>query len=378
VAAAGIVLSMLACAAVRAQEPPSGPAVARPVLPARAVLVLPECGDLPFDREALVSVLGVELLESGVALSVGSGEGAAPAEGVAVIVVEVPECGAGGRLVSVRIEHPGSGLSASRALEVSEQARPVQSRVVALAIAELLRAEWEALEPDRPQPVPAEEAPGAARTEVPTNALAAPGAVPEPREVRQAPAVERGAEAVSSRRRRTLRTVLDVVIDARAFAGFGGAQIGSRIGASFPLGRAPLRLDVDVGGWYGLGFDPLGSIDVATVLAGATLSWSRGGDALGFTIGPRVELGWGRAAGRAADAAPPRRDSFDAVVSILTLRAALRARLNPRVLLLVDGQVGYVLAGIEARSVDRRATGVGGPVIALGIGLSIERRAVRR
>jgi hypothetical protein len=344
------------------------PALAEPGRPTAARLLLPACDALPFDREALVSVLGVELLASSVVLQTGQ---AAPVPGGEVlIVVDVPGCGAGGRRVDVRVERPGSGPSAARSLEVTEQSGPVQSRVLALAIAELLRTELE-----RPA---AGSSPSAAGPEATGPIEPEPARPPPP--VRQAGALERDVVLRPSRPAGDGRpqVLVDALIESRVFAGFGGGQIGFRVGASMPIRRIPLRLDVDLGGWYGLGFDPLGSIDIGTLLLGATLAWAGGSEALGVEVGPRVELGWGRAAGRAADSSSTRGESFDALVSTLTVRAALRARLGALVALLVDVQVGYVLSGLEARADDRRAAGVGGPVIAVGVGLSFLSRRSRR
>ncbi len=36
-----------------------------------------------------------------------------------------------------------------------------------------------------------------------------------------------------------------------------------------------------------------------------------------------------------------------------------------------DAEAGYVVAGLDARADDRRATGIGGPMLGLGLGLTV-------
>jgi hypothetical protein len=283
------------------------------------------------------------------------------------------------------------------------QASPtVQARIVALSIAELLRSSWPDLDgegdgegdpqeptvdprsPERESAHQGSDGPDDSEDDGPIDEFDA--LVSEDSDVDESTteaAVEStgepegsGAEHEQSdsepHGRRSLGIVIDVLLDVRGFIGYGGAQIGGRIGASFQLSRAPLEVGLDAGGWYGVAFDPLGSVDIISTTAAFSLLWTNRRADFNAGIGPRVELGWGRGAGRPDDADAVWGESFDAFLSIITLRAVARVRLSRLVLLLVDLQGGYVLSGIEARAADRRATGIAGPVIAIGLGVAIE------
>ncbi len=101
----------------------------------------------------------------------------------------------------------------------------------------------------------------------------------------------------------------------------------------------PLALATSASGWYGGASDPLGDVDLFfPVLAG-----------LGLVSG----------------------GAADTLLCLALLRLNLRFRLSRRLWALVMTHVGYTIVGLDGRADDRRAGGVSGVVLGVGVGLSI-------
>jgi hypothetical protein len=328
-------------------------------MPARARVFLPAC-ELPlFDTEALLGSLRLELLGSGVELI--AADGAPEDDSLALLAVEAPGCEP--QRLTLRVERPSTGRSATREVDLTDRPPTDWGRVLALSIAELLRGSWAGLaeeEDARPTYEAAAEEPVIAAQPIDEAELR--------RRVREAVA------EIEARRRVSRWPDHRALIGARLELSmlpvhdcglFGGALLGDvRLARSVPL-----YLGVDAGYRRGGGSDALGRVVTQTAAGGLELRYQGETRRLRGGLGPRLELGWSRIEGEPIDSAHvgQRADGF---ALTLGLAAALQVRLSQRLWMVVGLSLGYVLVGLDALSTEHHVGGVAGPVLSTSLGLA--------
>lgn len=316
-------------------------------LPRYVRLALPLCEELPFESNRLTEVLQIELLGDGV------GFAREPEEAEALLAVDALECPSGNQVV-IRIEVLESGRSSRRELQL--EGGPGQERIVALALAELLRREWVTLSTDVRGEEPSEE--GTDGTDLSDEEQEV---VDEPIEGSQ---TEEGSDEAEP------RFLVDIQADGRVVPAFKTGLVGARLGLSTSPRVQWLRIEADLGGWYGIAVDPLGYVDLLNVTGGVSVLF---GNRIGTTfaaLGPRVELGWCWARGRPFDEATLAR-SVNALFLVLAIHAAFRIGLSDRLAVLIGSTIGYIVAGLEAQADARVASGLKGLILGLGLGVSL-------
>ncbi len=353
----------LALGVARAEtgEPPATSA-----MPERARLLLPSCTVLPFGQVDLVSTLRVELLGYGTELRYDE----APEEpgDVAVILVDAPSCN--GIDVTIRVDDPQTGRSASRSLDIGDSQLNERGRILALAIAELLRTEWPALSEPLDEEPPHDDEPEVEGPEEPG---------PETQQIDEATFLHNAVAAMLrelDRRERETRARLHMImitaaLSVRSYPVVQGGLLGGQVGVSFRLNRAvPVYLEIDVGYGLGGGTVSIGDIQVQTVIGGLVLLYAGGTNRIRGSIGSRLELGWGWAEGQPYSP-DVRSRSVDGFILSIALTGGVRVRVSPRVLVLLDGLAGWVAASLEPRAEGRHVGGIGRVLLGINLGIAV-------
>src|SRR5262249_6011240 len=144
-------------------------------VPARVAVRRAECEPLPFDADAFLGVLGVELAADGVtnvfAAPSDTSAASSGADALALLSIE-HACDAELAPVLV-VDDAATGRRVRRAIALSDVAPPARARTLALAAAELIRASWaELVLPGVPEPEQA--VPAAIRDATAARVAAAP------------------------------------------------------------------------------------------------------------------------------------------------------------------------------------------------------------
>ncbi len=335
--------------------------------PRRVRVMVPVCETLPFDVADLIDVLAAELQGQEINL-VNGGDVELAEEAEARLVIDVPGCATDSG-VRVRVEALATGSAVERLLRLESDRG--QERVVALAVAELLDRSWEALV-GAPETTP-DAAPVSTTPEREDD--------PSPTATEDddlSPAERQALLDIIERRERQRRSrplpeagvLVDIQLDGRIVPTMGTGFLGLVGGVSLPLGRDWLRIELDVGAWYGLGTDLLGHIDLVAVTGAAALLFGgrRGGRIA--ALGPRLEAGWCLAQGRPFPDSVAEGGSISSAVVVISAEATIRFSLSRRSWLLIDGALGYAVVGPEGTADGRVAAGIEGVVVSLGLGLS--------
>lgn len=348
-----------------------GGAAPASLTPARARLRLPACPFLPFDRDDLIATLRVELLDHGTELQpddqgVDSDPGA-----VALVSVDAPTCV--GTEIRIRVADEATGQAAETSLGLSDRALEERARILALAIAELLRSSWRDLHAATFEPPLSPGREAVAEPAPPTQvAPAQPG--PDLEALRR----EAGASALEEldRRERLALAQLHAVrvtatLQASAFPMVHGGLLGVRAGASLRLHRRlPLRLDLDLGYGFGGASTQIGDIDVHSLLGGVGLLFDGGSSRVRGVVGPRLELGWGWAIG-APEAPGVLGGKVDGFVLSVVLDGGVHVRLATRLWLLVHVIAGWTPVSLEPLAEGLLIGGIGRAVLGARIGLAV-------
>lgn len=318
-------------------------------LPPSADVVLTACEEPSFDVDAMLAILRLELANDGVT-ELRIVRDAAPAEAVALIALA--DCGAAA--VRITIDDNATGKRISRPIELGSVPAASRARVLALGIAELLRASWAELAIAE---VPA--LPPVIRERV-LRRLAARGAALDPprsEDEPRAPAAEASREPLA----------LVVLGEVRAFASGGLAVLGGLVRLEVPILEA-LVLGVAVHAGWGRAFHPWGAIELATV--GGSLEprvrASFGG--LRVDVAAVLDVAWARVEGR-AHAPGVRASGGDAPLVALGLAAELSYALAGSLRAYVGLGAGAAVAGAQATVEDAPVAGASGAYLGLQLGL---------
>jgi hypothetical protein len=329
-------------------------------MPARVRFEAPACAEAPFDVSAFVALLQIELREGGVGWT-SSDDVAQGDPSLASIALEIAPCNANTRAIGVTVQAASTGKSVRRAVSIGDAPAPLRARLLALAVAELVRSSWSEI-----GMAPVTAPPVLARP-------AAPALVPifVPTLPPAALAVEPVAPPTAAPPPSPPRVHLSAAFEARALVGHLAAE-GGRLGASIALSsRVPLRLTLDGGALFGTRFDRLGSIDVVF-----------GSGALGLVgqlpiaraiveLGPEIELGGVWARGHAFDPAVAEA-AGSAFIVATSFGATVRGRLGDRVWLSAALRGGAVLRGAELLAETREAGGFTGAMLGVRAGLGFD------
>jgi hypothetical protein len=334
-------------------------ATARAEAPARVRLELPACDDA-FDKAELTRILRIELAADGVRdVEVGDtagapGPSASPSaeSSLATIRVAATPCSTAAREVVIAIDDVATGKAVRRGVATADVAAASRPRALALAIAELLRASWvELAMPDAP--APSAEVPDAVLRAVklrPARAEAAPTPAPAP----ETP----------------MRTLVRIAFDARAFPSYQSVVVGPSIGASVPLGDLPLRARADAVAGFGKAYDALGTINLALGAGDLGLMLAGGTDAVRVELGPLLAMGSGWATGHPSGGGTG--SSGNALIVTAQLAATFAVRISSGWWSSVGLEGGATLESLDAHAANRPASGFGGPLLGVSLGLARE------
>jgi hypothetical protein len=318
-----------------------------------------------------VSALRVELAQDGV-VSVDVVGPVAPVDhdaALALVAIETP-CGWGASELGIDVHNAATSKSVQQRLTLYDVDVAARPRMIALAIAEILRDSWAGLaladapaasapksEPERGVPSP----PPSIRPAAATSAAARTGTAATPSVGEVAPS---GAPVSPP------RTFLAVALEGRVFPSYSTGLLGPRAELSLPVVRhIPVRLRADAGAAFGSAHDPLGDVDMALASGGVALTYSAEGPFLRSELGPKIEVGWATAQGVPMGATVEGSRANAAVVTASIL-AAISTHLRADWWSALAVEVGGTTAGLDARADMRRAAGVGGLMLGVRLGVA--------
>jgi hypothetical protein len=317
--------------------------------PERVAIVLPTCADAPLDVSAITPIVQRELHLDGVREVLPLAKDDEWAAFVARLEVSLETCAPGSTTLTLSTSDAVSGSRSERALDLSSVPRAARARLVALSLAELLRASWmEVASPSHP--VAAASAPSmTTTTSVSDRDAAGPPASSD------RPSATPPLRALASTRVRALPLAdttllggeigIDVPASDRVRFAFSGGAMATR--AMHTLGAA----------WVGIGY------------GAAAVHLLAGSDAVGLHVGPRAELGAGWASGSANAGAAA--STGAELVATVVLEAIGRAELSRAVALFGGFEAGAVVRGFEARADGRSIAGVSGATLGAVFGVAL-------
>jgi hypothetical protein len=231
--------------------------------------------------------------------------------------------------------------------------------VIALAVAELLRATWlELTLPDAPPPQVA--VPDALRRAVVRRALAT--LRPLPPGDRDATAGPPGPPSRSP--------AVSLAVASRLFPSTQTLMFGGNAAGAFPVLAPSFALRVDGRVLVGTARDPLGDVNLGMATAGAALLLASPREAaVAAAVGPHLELGVAWATASPLDQSTTSHKGAG-LVSTASLLGAFYVRVTPQWDLALELEGGATLASFEARADSRRVTSVDGAMFGVALGLS--------
>ncbi len=324
-------------------------------MPAAVRLLLPACAQDLVEQEQVVEALIVELIEDEVTVG-GSGSEGTPPESTAVIVVDAPSCERAFLVVTLRRE---SGEAAPpETVDLTDRPFPDRARLLALALAELIRSSWPALSRREPPPEPAtgdEEPPPPA-----TPAPCVPS--PCPPAVRPPPPPPRPS-----------RFFGELMLDGRLYPSFQGMGVGGRLALWLRLvSGVPLLLGLDGGYRYGEASNDQGEVTSHHAFGALVVIVEGGSPTIRGHAGLRLELGRAWLIGAPADPKEWGGGRLDGFVLTPTLTVGARIALGRGMWVVAAFEVGYVAYGLEPMNNEdqRLKGGLGGMVAGLSLGVA--------
>jgi len=252
-------------------------------------------------------------------------------------------------MVRLRVDDPITGKSLTREVELDESDVASRSRLIALAVAELVDASWTELESNpRPEVPPA-------------------GARPPPA------AVEAARKVVQHRRPRQVDedlgvTRMVVVVSRRAFFSESTAQWGG----GMRLGRdqfTHVGWTADVLAEHGETEVSLGKVALDTLTLGGSLYLFRRWSRVTFQLGAGLGLGAARLSGTPYASQYARAGSGVAPWGWPTAIAAIRLRPIGPLVVEASGELGYVVLPMNGNVAGRAEVTISGPWVGAQLGL---------
>jgi hypothetical protein len=141
------------------------------------------------------------------------------------------------------------------------------------------------------------------------------------------------------------------------------------LAGSFALRPTHLRLRFDAGAHWASIADPIGRVNLALYSGGLAALFTPP-KLPALVLGPRVELGMGR-----ADGVPQRPNvghrPDGRFVALLSILAGAHAKLNATWTAFVEVEAGVTLSGLEARADDRTVGSVQGAFGTASVGIGV-------
>lgn len=294
----------------------------------------------------------------GVSLSVDACAGVDEAEVAAQLTIELGAellpAGPGVTRVKVRcegavlvlgVDDPVTGKSLERRVELGNAAPKARTRLLAIAIAELVSASWTELETN-PTPI------------VP------PAGPPPP------PAAKAAARDVVEPRTHAPRVTVDAAFDLRAYPGTEGTGALFGIATRFSTAGRGLGGALDLVASEGHGDKALGSVTVDLVGVGAFATYGGHAGPLHLVAGLGARGGSARLGGTPRDASVEGRSLRGAFLGPAAM-GALDVRVVGPLVLVAGVEVGFSLVRVRALADGAGATTVGGVHLGARVGLGL-------
>jgi hypothetical protein len=344
-------------------------------VPATTVSIsAPPCIAVPFDRGALVELLGVELRAFGVtSVHIAAPDGATPPTSslLASVTLSPPVCDPSVSEMTIRVVDRASSKTVERRMVVSDIAPPERPRALAIAIAELLSASLAELELQGAPP-PAVEVPPAVHR-VLVGSIVVPKEDPRLDAALRAETVRAAKdneekEKAGRRADQERAPAVDLAVFARAFPSRSTALLG---GMGMVRFRGGEHFVMRVGGDAAFGDTDVtnGSVATNAVTAGFVAAYTTDGPAE-LDLGPAVHVGYAWASGTPANTATIGRTTGNALV-LAAASATLRVHTESNWVGLVGVDLGYTLLGVSFFSDNLRAAGTGGALLGLRAGAGV-------
>ena len=337
--AASVAVLMATGGAARAQEAPSGGAVV-------AVAASP-CNGVPWSVAAWVEILRAELAGDGVRVQPSDAAGAAAPHQV---TVEPERCDSA--VSAATLTFSSGDLRKTRTLTLSDVDPAARARVLAIAVADLVR-----------------QGVAAARTAQPVSVRQSP-----PIDVRirvERPSAEPSASGMS--------VGVGVAAEGKIFAQGNAGLFGARLAADFGWGIWRARADAGV--LSGSGHDLLGDVDETIATFGVGLLMTGGTPRILLGVGPRVEAGAGWFAARSSNPLVIA-SSARSPIALLALSGTTRFPIAKSWSGIIELDVGTSVYGfsatVDASAGERHVTDLRGPFLAARVGFGWDSRAEER
>ena len=315
-----------------------GMATAQEPSPAGAQDVLVQattCGELPWSVNAWLELLRVELASDGIGVR---SAGSSPPSESAVVAVEPASCDQAAKTAALTFV--SGNVRLSRRLDLADVEPIARPRVVAIALADLIRSGIAAQAPTPP----------AAPTEPPHTDLHIQREATPPKKP-PAPAPSLALLAAGETKR-----------FARSNNGLFGARAGAQLQ---PLREAALL--IDAGALVGSARDPLGSISETVATLGVSLLGTGRTHAVSFGVGPRVEAGLGWFRGH-ADGPQAGASSATSPLVLFAVSATASFPIQAPLSGFMSLDAGTSIYGFSARADQRVVSDLGGPMLSVRIG----------
>jgi hypothetical protein len=286
-------------------------------------------GELSFDGAQLIDLLRIEL-----ATDVDDARTHAPIENERVATVRVARARGADSERWIVVYRAGPGArSVQRDVDLGDAPWGARARGLALAIGEMIRSE---------------------RVHAPA-----------PSKTSEGEAGSQTAGAGSSSEATETAPGFLLLVGGRAFPSMGAWLFDPRLG--FSWGSRRVRLRIDAGYVFGSTGTAVGNVAVGVPSAGLGLTLA-GGDAVGFDVGPRAEIGYATFTGSSNDPVVSATTTSGVVVNVSVV-GAIRFALNGDWRLGIGAEAGWVLRGLEADANGTRVVGWGGPMAGVNLQL---------
>jgi hypothetical protein len=314
----------------------------------QGVVVRPvACGESPWSTSTWLELLRVELASDGI--SVASAEGSMAPE-TSVVSVEPATCDAAAK--SATLTFSSGDVRRTRTLNLADAGAVAQPRVLAIALADLIRSGVAARSPAALAPT----------VSVPMVPASPPEAVHVDVHVRfDATPRGRAAQPLTP-----ASFSLFAAAETRLFAQGNTGLFGARGGTQLQLTHEA-ALQFDAGVLRGSAGDPLGHVSETVATLAATFLGTGGTGGVRFGVGPRFEAGIGWLQGHAAGSLTSASNASSAL-AFLGLSGTACCLIREPFSGFMSFDAGTTLYGFSARADQRFVSDLTGPLVSVRMG----------
>jgi hypothetical protein len=332
--AASVAILIATIGAARAQGAPAGEAA--------LAVVASRCNEVPWSVGAWVEILRAELAGDGVRVQPSDAAGTAAAHRV---TVEPDRCDAAASAATLTFS--SGDLRRTRTLTLADVVPAARARVLAIAVADLVRQGVAAVRTAQPTPVPL-----------------------SPVDVRVR--VERSSPDPSAS---GMSACIAAVAEGKIFAQGNAGLFGARLAADFGWGLWRARADAGI--LSGTGHDLLGDVDETVATFGVGLLAMGGTRRISLGVGPRAEAGAGWFAGK-SNSPLVIASSTRSPIALLALSGTARFAIARWWSGVIELDVGASVYGFSATADsaagERHVTDLRGPFLATRLGFGWDSR----